>query len=189
MPAGRRPPPSSSRSWFYEWAWRRAPSSLFTPLFVTSRSRDWERAPGTPFTRRVGGGRRGPLGGRSRDGAGSRQGGREARGPEWKEAGPHKVVLNLPPPGREQRSVNKSLSGGGNSGWGREPSSGFLFVGNGSGSVTPVPSGAAQPAKYKEATSEGNPWPFAVNTAPSTADCPSHRARYCLAPEAARTAM
>lgn len=50
--------------------------------------------------------------------------GREARGREWKEAGPHKVVLNLPPPGGAQRSINKSLSRRGNSDWGSVPSSG-----------------------------------------------------------------
>lgn len=110
-PAGRRPPPSSSRSRFYEWARRQARSALFTPLFVTSRSHDWARAAGTPFTRR--GGRRGT--GR---GAGAGAGRREA--------GLREVVMNLPPPAGEQ-NLKTSLSRGGNSGWGSARSSGCYW--------------------------------------------------------------
>lgn len=122
-------------------------------------------------------------------GRGAGAGGREARGPEWKEAGPHVVVLNLPPPGGAQRSINKSLSRGGNSGWGSAPSSG-CSRGNGCRVAAPAPAGAALRAKYREATTEGSAWPSPVNTVLSTAVSPSHRAQsYCLAPEATRTAM
>ena len=179
-PAGRRPPPSSSRSWFYEWAWRREPRALFTPLFVTSRPRDWARAAGTPFTRP--GGRRGwdRWGEGSREGAGSERGGRSrARDLEWKEAGPREVVMNLPPPGGEQRSINKSISRG------EETLAG-------ADRVAPAVRGERRPEQHNgqntiEATTERSPWSSPVNTLPSTATSPL--APCCLAPEAARTAM
>lgn len=176
-PAGRRPPPSSSRPRFYEWARRRAPRAQFTPLFVTSRPRDRARAAGTPFTRRGGGGRRGPRGPGSWDGAGRERAGRgRAPGPEWKEAGPREVVMNLPPPGGEPRSINKSLSRGGNSGWGRAPSS-DCWWGPAAGTAAPAAAaaGAARPAKYNRGNNRREPVVLSVNTLPSSTASPSAR--------------